>query len=59
MCMKMITTLEDEQAINRTTDFDFNKLFEELTIEFLQGNNIRDVLFLLLTSSQEIKTTPK
>lgn len=52
----MITILEDEQTINRMNDYDFNKMFEELTIEFLQGNNIRDVLFDYFTSSKKIKT---
>ena len=53
--IKMATTLEDTQMINRIAEINYTKIFDELTIEFSQGLNIRDVLFLLLVSSQETK----
>ena len=55
--IKMATTLEDTQTINRIAEINYNKNFDELTIEFAQGLNIRDVLYLLLVSSKKTKTS--
>ena len=53
----MATTLEDTQMINKIAEINYNKTFDELTIEFSQGLNIRDVLYLLLVSSKKTKTS--